>query len=278
MKTLQFTYEMRTSFEASVWDHHYTLKCIPVNSERQKVEQFTLKIEPAGTYEWSEDSFHNAMVFGCVPEAHDSFAVAVRGRAVTGLARRETVREPARLGSFLVQSVYTDPGDGLKQYYETVSCCIGKMERPYDKALSIMENLGKTFRYCQGVTNVATTAEEAWKLGCGVCQDWCHIMLGLCRMAGIPCRYVVGMLTGEGYSHAWVEIAEEGFWYALDPTNQIVVEDGHIKISDGRDYHDCMVARGIFRGGAVRQSQQIRVAVKEVTEEKRTGRNGEDRG
>lgn len=263
MKTLQFTYEMRTSFEASVWNHHYTLKCIPRSSERQRIERCELRIEPEGISERAKDSFHNAMVFGSVPEAHDSFTVSVRGQAVTGLASRETVREPARLGSFLVQSAYTEPGDGLKRYYDTISSCICKMERPYDKALSIMENLGNVFRYCQGVTTVATTAEEAWNLGCGVCQDWCHIMLGLCRMAGIPCRYVVGMLTGEGYSHAWIEIADGGYWYALDPTNHIVVEDGHIKISHGRDYHDCIVSKGIFHGGGG-QSQQIRVAVEEI--------------
>ena len=218
MKTLQFTYEMRTDFDTSIWNHHYTLKCIPKDSERQQIQQCGLKIEPEGSYEWAEDS--------------------------------------------LVQSPFTEPGDGLKQYFDTLSC-IYRMERPYDKALSIMENLEKDFRYCQGVTDVGTTAEEAWRLGCGVCQDWCHIMLGLCRMAGIPCRYVVGMLTGEGYSHAWVEIEEGGFWYALDPTNHMVVKDEHIKISSGRDYHDCIVEKGIFRGGCG-QTQKIRVSVEEV--------------
>ena len=262
MKTLQFTYEMRTDFDTSIWNHHYTLKCMPKDSERQQIQQCGLKIEPEGSYEWAEDSFHNTMVFGSVPGAHDSFRVLVCGKAVTGLASRETVKEPARLGSFLVQSPFTEPGDGLKQYFDTLSC-IYRMERPYDKALSIMENLEKDFRYCQGVTDVGTTAEEAWRLGCGVCQDWCHIMLGLCRMAGIPCRYVVGMLTGEGYSHAWVEIEEGGFWYALDPTNHMVVKDEHIKITRGRDYHDCIVEKGIFRGGCG-QTQKIRVSVEEV--------------
>lgn len=265
MKTLQFTYEMRTGFDTSIWNHHYTLKCIPQNSERQRIEQCKFTIEPAGSFERSEDSFRNAVIFGSIQDAHDSFAVSVCGRAVTGLAQRETVRDPGRLGSFLVQSSYTAPGDGLKHYFDTrLSIC--RMERPYDKALSIMENLEKEFRYCQGVTNVATTAEEAWNLGCGVCQDWCHIMLGLCRMAGIPCRYVVGMLTGEGYSHAWVEIADGGFWYALDPTNHIIVEDEHIKISSGRDYHDCIVTKGIFQGSCC-QTQQVRVAVEALTAE-----------
>ena len=100
-------------------------------------------------------------------------------------------------------------------------------------------------------------------LGKGVCQDYSHILLSLCRMEGIPCRYVVGMLIGEGASHAWVEICSEGRWIALDPTNNLVVDDQHIKISAGRDYQDCIINQGIFTG-QTRQTQQILVSVKET--------------
>lgn len=258
MNTLQFTYEMRTDFAAPVWNHHYTLKCIPGSNERQRIEEFCLSIEPEGRYEMAEDSFGNAVIFGSLADLHDFFSVTVTGRAVTGLSSREKVREPERLGSFRVPSSYTLPGDGLKQYFCSLS--LKPQEGNYGQAMTVMESLGRDFGYCPGITDIHTTAEEAWRLRAGVCQDWCHIMLALCRMAGIPCRYVVGMLRGEGYSHAWVEIEDGGYWYAMDPTNHTLVQDEHIKISCGRDYHDTIVDKGIFTGSSG-QVQKIRVAV-----------------
>ncbi len=64
----------------------------------------------------------------------------------------------------------------------------------------------QALRYGYGVTNVQTTAGAALLGGIGVCQDYAHIMIAICRAAGVPTRYVSGHLTGEGGSHAWVEV------------------------------------------------------------------------
>ena len=258
MNTLKFAYEMRTDFADPVWNHHYTLKCIPENNERQCIEDLCVRIDPEGIYEKTRDSFGNAVIFGSISGRHDYFAVSVTGKASTGLSGREKIKEPLRLGSYRVLSSFTAPGDGLKRYF--VSLPLGQTETNYEKALLIMESLAEDYRYCPGITTIQTTAEEAWKLGAGVCQDWCHIMLALCRMAKIPCRYVVGMLVGEGYSHAWVEIEDHGYWYAMDPTNHLVVQEEHIRISCGRDYHDTIISKGIYTGSAG-QRQDIRVCV-----------------
>ncbi|MCC8067305.1 MAG: transglutaminase family protein [Clostridiales bacterium] len=129
--------------------------------------------------------------------------------------------------------------------------------------LTMMRALHDRFSYVQGVTDVQTTAEEAMALGKGVCQDYSHILLSLCRMHRIPCRYVVGMLIGEGLSHAWVEVCSNGRWYAFDPTNNLIVDDAHIKISAGRDYHDCIVSQGVFVGRTT-QTQTVAVRVREA--------------
>ena len=96
---------------------------------------------------------------------------------------------------------------------------------------------------------------------CILHADYAHILLSLCRMEGIPARYVVGMLTGEGASHAWVEIYDNRKWYALDPTNMLIVQDEHIKISSGRDSQDCRMNHGIMVGNAF-QTQEVEVTVK----------------
>ena len=82
-------------------------------------------------------------------------------------------------------------------------------------------------------------------------------------MAGIPAKYVTGMLLGEGASHAWTEIYDKERWLALDPTNLLIVDDKHIKISSGRDYNDCVMNQGLFYGKTF-QKQEVQVIVKEL--------------
>ena len=82
-------------------------------------------------------------------------------------------------------------------------------------------------------------------------------------MAKIPARYVAGMMVGEGYSHAWVEVLSDGIWYALDPTHACEAKENYIKIGVGRDAEDCMINKGILKGGGM-QTQEIRVLVEEL--------------
>src|SRR5699024_9050519 len=65
--------------------------------------------------------------------------------------------------------------------------------------------------------------------------------------------YTTLFRSGEGLSHAWVEIEDNGYWYGLDPTKMLIVNDHHIKISHGRDYKDCTINQGVFIGNGVQQ-------------------------
>src|SRR5258708_34108765 len=56
-----------------------------------------------------------------------------------------------------------------------------------------------------GVTGVRTTAAEALALGSGVCQDYAHVMLAVCRACGLPSGYVSGHLLDQGGTRAWLE-------------------------------------------------------------------------
>ena len=128
-----------------------------------------------------------------------------------------------------------------------------------------MHALHRDFQYQPCTTDVDTTAEDAFIQGYGVCQDYAHIYIALMHLAGIPARYVTGLIVGEGASHAWVEILWKDRWYGLDPTNDLVVKDDHIKIGIGRDAKDCMINRGIMHGNCL-QTQRIKVSVKDIEE------------
>ena len=112
------------------------------------------------------------------------------------------------------------------------------------------------FTYTPGETNVMTTAGEAFADGKGVCQDYAHVLITLCRMAGMPARYVSGLFVGEGASHAWTEIWMDGLWYGIDPTHNCPADEKYLKLCIGRDYSDCPLERGVFSGWA-KQTQKV---------------------
>jgi len=111
--------------------------------------------------------------------------------------------------------------------------------------------------YGHGVTGVHTTAAEALAGRVGVCQDYAHVMLAVCRAAGLRARYVSGHLIGEGGSHAWVEVvvtdpsggdADRTVAVAFDPTNERRADRGYFTVAVGRDYADVAPTSGTFEG------------------------------
>ena len=85
----------------------------------------------------------------------------------------------------------------------------------------------------------------------GVCQDFAHVMIGMCRTLKIPTLYVSGYLATETASamHAWVEVFIPGFgWRPLDPTHNRPTDETYIKVAVGRDYADVAPVSGRYRG------------------------------
>lgn len=161
------------------------------------------------------------------------------------------------------QSEMTRPGPGIDKAFSDIVKEFAANASDIDKAVAIMEHIFKNFVYAPGVTNVKTTAEEALSGGSGVCQDYAHIMISLLRKAEIPARYIAGLMTGEGATHAWVEAWIEDRWVGFDPTHNRLVDDNYIKLTHGRNFIDGAVDKGCFTGYAA-QSQQIYVKVEEV--------------
>lgn len=127
----------------------------------------------------------------------------------------------------------------------------------------------QVMRYRHDVTNVDTTAARALGLAQGVCQDYAHVMLAVCRVAGLPARYVSGHLLGEGGSHAWVEVVvpADGGAVAIpfDPTHGRQVGGTYLTVAVGRDYADVAPTYGTFLGaGQGRLSSVKRLGVSEV--------------
>lgn len=121
-------------------------------------------------------------------------------------------------------------------------------------------------RYEPGTTRIDTPIATVIKQQAGVCQDFAQLMIAVLRSAEIPARYVTGYietetqrraseahraprLIGASESHAWVEAyLPGGYWWPLDPTNDCIAGERHVKVAVGRDYHDSTPTHGVFKG------------------------------
>lgn len=260
MKFLHFSYDMKIYFDTPVREHHFTVKCVPVSDENQEIKDLQVQIEPNNFLSEGRDSYGNYCIYGYEKAEHALFSIHVEGDALTGLAQARKAPDAVQAAPFKYQTKLTEPGEKIKDFHAQLR--MNKRMRALDKALAFSRGIYETLEYVPGATDVNTTAEQAMALKKGVCQDYAHILLSLCRMEKIPARYVVGFLKGEGASHAWVEVLTEDGIFALDPTNNTLVKDEHIKVSCGRDYGDCAINYGVFTGNAS-QKREICVVVKE---------------
>ncbi len=265
IQDLDYIYNIEMSFEINAQNHFFEFKALPRDTSRQKIVKENISIDPNTKLSRDCDNFKNKYVYGKISEPHSRFSFCVSGTVKTGLALyEEDYRDDGSVFLFRTQSEYTFPGDTLKKYHDDIMPDVNKLT--YNRVIEYMNILHNDFKYQKSVTDINTTAEKAASIGKGVCQDYAHILLSLCRMDRIPARYVVGLMTGEGESHAWIEALCGNVWIGFDPTNNLLVNDGYIKISHGRDFKDCTVNKGIFNGGG-KQLQNITVKV-EPAEEK----------
>lgn len=251
MKNLHFDYSFIINYEQDVGRCYYTIKAIPQDSARQKIQNLEIEMIPESKPEWGTDCHGNKYIWGCNPLPHKMFKFRVTGKAVCGLKDYEEVVEENELMIFRHHTKITVPGTVLSEYFKKCSqeLNLSTISSELEKATLLMEKLNADFSYEKNVTDVKTTAEEAFIKGKGVCQDFAHIYISLLIMAGCSARYVTGFITGEGATHAWVEVACNGKWYGIDPCNKTNNMESYIKIGVGRDASECLVNRGVMHGG-----------------------------
>jgi transglutaminase-like putative cysteine protease/predicted glutamine amidotransferase len=129
-----------------------------------------------------------------------------------------------------------------------------------DSLLDMNQSIYRDYTYKQGSTTVYTTPFEVYVGRQGVCQDFTNLFICLARLLGIPARYVCGYLyTGPKHenramaeaTHAWAQVyLPEAGWKGFDPTNGVLTQTDHVRVSIGRNYIDATPTSGtIFVGG-----------------------------
>jgi len=160
--------------------------------------------------------------------------------------------------------------EGMEELQALVEAERAKDDTPYQVVLRFCQYVYNNFDYIKGVTTVDTTLDEIWKLKAGVCQDFAHIVIEMLKLVGIPARYVSGYICtghngmrGEGATHAWAEafIPDYG-WLGLDPTNNCIANESHVRLAVGRNFSDCSPVKGVYKGPA-RHKLEVSVSVDE---------------
>jgi len=118
----------------------------------------------------------------------------------------------------------------------------GNIENAFTKVQAIADWIYQNIEYQSGSTNSLTSAFDTITERVGVCRDFAHLGIALCRALSIPARY----FTGYAFKlyppdfHACFEAYIGGQWIVFDPTRMSPL-NGLVKIADGRDAAEAAV-------------------------------------
>jgi len=107
------------------------------------------------------------------------------------------------------------------------------------QAQAVCDWIHQNILYEYGQSDSSTDALDTLNRRAGVCRDFAHVGMALCRSLLIPCRMVVGYLhrLKPMDLHAWFEAYIDGRWYTYDPTQQEPM-GGRVVLGYGRDAAD----------------------------------------
>lgn len=107
------------------------------------------------------------------------------------------------------------------------------------RALAILDWLHTNVDYVHGVSTGTTSAASTFIDRAGVCRDFTHLGMTLCRAAGIPTRAVAAyaLALDPPDFHAVFEVFLDGGWWLVDPTRLAPI-GGMVRIAHGRDAAD----------------------------------------
>jgi len=140
----------------------------------------------------------------------------------------------------------------------------GNLEPGYSRVMAICDWTYDRLDYLSGSTDARTSACDVLVQRAGVCRDYAHLAIALCRALCIPARYVSGYAVGlqPPDFHGFFEAYLGSNWFLFDAT-RMAPRNGLVRIGTGRDASDASFATII--GGAL--LQQMAVTASEVTDD-----------
>jgi transglutaminase-like putative cysteine protease len=238
----------------------------PFSDEWQSVDDFRLKILPAARLRHHHDFYSNVVHHFEIVEPHSSLLVESHLRVTTKprpalavtespwpLARISEAAQEARVYEFLQESRFVDLAP---ESWRLALDATDGVTDAWQAALAIMQFVHGHIKYEPNSTGVHTHPRDVLRDRRGVCQDFAHVTISLCRAVKIPALYVSGYLATEiaSATHAWMEVLIPGLgWRPLDPTHNRQADETYVKIGVGRDYADVPPLTGTYKGTTERK-------------------------
>lgn len=268
MASYRIKHITRYSYPSTVIDCANQIMLYPINDDLQAVKKHTLTITKNPFIEQFTDYFGNTIGIFTIVEPVNEIIIQSEIEVETKpiLFHEDEASVSGKwesLSSMRNQFPYMDcltneSFESAEEVRAEVNKIFSYHLSPFDNAQALSRFVFEQFEYQKGVTSVETKLDEVWRLKAGVCQDFAHILLVMLRMVGIPARYVSGYICpknnefrGEGATHAWVEVPiPSAGWIGLDPTNNCVVNDRHVRLAVGRNFSDCTPVKGTYKGSS----------------------------
>jgi transglutaminase-like putative cysteine protease len=265
---------------------HHDARVAPLATELQRPLAHVVEVRPAPTSRAERtDFFGNRALHFELREPHDELEVTATSvvaltpaspplalatppwEAVRDRLRTDRRRDLLDAYAFTFPSPLVRPSAALAEYARPSF----PQGRPVLAAVrDLTSRIHADFTYDPEATDVSTPVDEVLAHRRGVCQDFAHLEIACLRAMGLPARYVSGYLltrpppgkpklVGADASHAWVAtFVPDWGWVELDPTNDLIPSDEHVRVAFGRDFGDVTPIRGVILGGG---AHEIDVAV-----------------
>ena len=258
----------RYTYTSPVIDSANQILLYPIQDEHQDVKRHELEISESPSIEIFDDYYGNRVGIFTILRPHGELRIQSEMDVSTNEVslpmddvpakeqweNLERMREEFPYMDFLTPEIFS----ASEELIEQANRILKENTSPLDVAKAMAAYVHDCFEYKKGITSVETSIDEVWRLKAGVCQDFAHILLVMLRTTGIPARYVSGYicpknhdLRGEGATHAWVDAYIPFYgWLGLDPTNNCIVNDRHVRLAVGRNFSDCTPVKGTYKGSA----------------------------
>jgi transglutaminase-like putative cysteine protease len=277
---LSISHLTRYTYDGPVKDSFNEARLQPISDSLQQCREFRFRLNPETPVRDYPDFYTNCVHYFDVPDPHETLEVEATSLVQTMPETRGDIPAvaPGQLKDSSIGEHYFDflhssefVSLGADVWRESLDALPDGLQDVWSDVVKVGEYIQRNYKYTPLSTNVNTRSDEVIKKKQGVCQDFAHLMIGICRTHGIPARYVSGYflnrhkLPGEiEASHAWIETYIPGYgWKGYDPTHRRETDTRYVKIAVGRDYSDIRPVGGTFRGKGTR-NMVVEVSVQRV--------------
>jgi transglutaminase-like putative cysteine protease len=246
------------------------LRLTPLKTPTQKPLFFLLRVVPPSRIKKFRDFYGNQVTHFEIEEAHHHLVIESQCTIVTqpldpaSLPAHIPIESLAECRDLEEFRPFLNPSALVQippELWRSAIDILSEQEQEGVLAIAyaLMRGVHASCRYVPGVTRVTTNSAEFFASREGVCQDFTHLLIALCRAIHIPARYVSGYLydakrsdvRGAHASHAWVEIwIPTHGWVAFDPTNNCLAGETYVTVAIGRDYLDAAPITGSYWGNS----------------------------